>query len=120
LRDAFGNELRVVAVHCASWLWVRRVAGVDIGQATAKALLDYATRAFDIGLRDGIQRYRPRSSDSTMLALMEAGDRWPGIFQRRMRAVYLAGFHLARAMQTRPESDYQAVQNNGNPVVKAG
>jgi hypothetical protein len=55
-----------------------------------------------------------------MLALMEAGDRWPGIFQRRMRAVYLAGFHLARAMETRPVSEYQAVRDNGNPIVKAG
>jgi hypothetical protein len=56
-----------------------------------------------------------------MLALMEAGDRWPGVFQRRLRAVYLAGFHLARAMQTRPVmSEYQAVQDNGNHVVKAG
>jgi len=99
---------------------VRRVASVNVGQASAKALLGYATRAFEIGLRDGARRRRPRSSDSTMLALMEAGDRWPGIFQRRMRAVYLAGFHLARAMQTRPVSEYQAVQNNGNPVIKAG
>jgi hypothetical protein len=55
-----------------------------------------------------------------MLALMEAGDRWPGIFQRRMRAVYLAGFHLARAMQAQPVSEFQAAQDNGNPVVKAG
>jgi hypothetical protein len=81
---------------------VRRVAGVDVGQASAKALLGYATRAFEIGLGDGPQRHRPRSSDSTMLALMAAGDRWPGIFQRRMRSVHLAGFHLARAMQARP------------------
>jgi hypothetical protein len=96
------------------------VAGVDVGQASAKALLGYATRAFEIGLGDGIQRHRPRSSDSTMLALMEAGDRWPGIFQRRMRAVYLAGFHLARAMQGQPVSEFQAIQDKGKPVVKAG
>jgi len=96
------------------------VAGADIGQAPAKALLGYATRAFEIGLGDGARRRRPRSSDSTMLAVMEAGDRWPGVFQRRMRAVYLAGFHLARAMQTRPASEFQAVQDNGKPVVKAG
>jgi hypothetical protein len=99
---------------------VRRVAGVDIGKSSAKALLAYATRAFEIGLGDGIQRHRPRSSDSTMLALMEAGDRWPGVFQGRMRAVYLAGFHLARAMQTQPTSEFQAAQDNGKPVVKAG
>jgi hypothetical protein len=96
------------------------VAALDIGQASAKALLGYATRAFEIGLGDGFQRHRPRSSDSTMLALMEAGDRWPGIFQRRMRAVYLAGFHLAKAMQARPVSEFQAAQDNGKPVVKAG
>jgi hypothetical protein len=96
------------------------VAGVDIGQASAKALLGYATRAFEIGLGDGIQRHRPRSSDSTMLALMEAGDRWPGVFQRRMRAVYLAGFHLAKALQARPASEFQATQDNGKPVIKAG
>lgn len=110
----------VASVHDASWLWVRRVAGADIGQASEKALLGYATRAFEIGLGDGIQRHRPRSSDSTMLALMEAGDRWPGVFQSRMRAVYLAGFHLARAMQARPASEFQAVEDNGTPAVKAG
>jgi hypothetical protein len=55
-----------------------------------------------------------------MLALMRAGDRWPGIFQRRMRAVYLAGFHLAGAIQARPASEFQAAQENGKPVVKAG
>jgi hypothetical protein len=93
---------------------------VDVGQASAKALLGYATRAFEIGLDDGPRRRRPRSSDSAMLALMEAGDRWPGVFQRRMRAVYLAGFHLAGAMQARPASEFQAAQDNGNPVVKAG
>jgi hypothetical protein len=92
---------------------------VDIGQTSAKALLDYATRAFEIGLGDGARRRRPRSSDSTMLALMEAGDRWPGIFQQRMRSVYLAGFHLARAMQTQPVSEFQAAQDNSKPVVKA-
>jgi hypothetical protein len=85
-----------------------------------KALLGYATRALEIGLNDCFQRHRPRSSDSTMLALMEAGDRWPGIFQRRMRAIYLAGFHLARAMQPQPASEFQAAQDNGKPVVKAG
>jgi hypothetical protein len=89
------------------------VAGVDLSQASAKALLGYATRAVEIGLNDG-------SSDSTMLALMEAVDRWPGEFQRRMRAVYLAGFHLARAMQARPASEFQVAEDNGNPVVKAG
>jgi hypothetical protein len=99
---------------------VRRVAGADIGQASAKALLGYATRALEIGLGDGIQRHRPRSSDSTMLALMEAGDRWPGVFQRRMRAIYLAGFHLARAMEAQPASEFEAAQDNGKPVVKAG
>jgi hypothetical protein len=96
------------------------VAGVDIGQASAKALLGYATRAFETGLDDGIQRHRPRSSDSTMLVLMEAGDRWPSVFQRHMRAVYLAGFHLARAMQAQPVSEFQAAEDNGEPVVKAG
>jgi hypothetical protein len=55
-----------------------------------------------------------------MLGVMEAGDRWPGVFQRRMRAVYLAGFHLAQAMQTQPASELKAVQDNGNPIVKAG
>jgi hypothetical protein len=55
-----------------------------------------------------------------MLVLMETGDRWPGVFQRRMRAVYLAGFHLARAMQARPASEFQAAQDSGKPVVKAG
>jgi hypothetical protein len=55
-----------------------------------------------------------------MLSLMEPGDRWPGVFQRRMRAVYLAAFHLAGAMQARPASEFQAVQDNGKPVVKAG
>jgi len=55
-----------------------------------------------------------------MLALMAAGDRWPGIFQRRMRAVYLAGFHLARAMRAQPVSEFQAAKDNGKPVVKAG
>jgi hypothetical protein len=99
---------------------VRRVAGVDIGQTSAKSLLDYATRAFEMGLNDGFHRHRPRSSDSTMLALMEAGDRWPGVFQRRMRAIYLAGFHLARAMQAQPVSEFQAAQENGKPIVKAG
>jgi hypothetical protein len=83
-------------------------------------LLGYATRAFEIGLGDGARRRRPRSSDSTMLALMKAGDRWPGVFQRRMRAVYLDGFHLARAMQAQPASEFQAVQDNGKPIVKAG
>jgi hypothetical protein len=96
------------------------VAGVDVSQASAKALLGYATRAVEIGLNDGFHRHRPRSSDSTMLALMEAVDRWPGEFQRRMRAVYLAGFHLARAMQARPASEFQVAEDNGNPVVKAG
>jgi hypothetical protein len=85
-----------------------------------KALLGYATRAFEIGLGDGARRRRPRSSDSAMLALMEAGDRWPGVFQRRMRAVYLAGFQLARAMQTPPASEFQAAHDNGKSVVKAG
>lgn len=99
---------------------MRRVAGADKGQASAKALLGYATRAVEIGLNDGFHRHRPRSSDSTMLALMEAGDRWPGIFQRRVRAVYLAGFHLARAMQARPANEFQAAQDNRKPVVKAG
>jgi hypothetical protein len=51
---------------------------------------------------------------------MAAGDRWPGIFQRRTRAVYLAGFHLAGAIQARPASEFQAAQENGKPVVKAG
>jgi hypothetical protein len=83
-------------------------------------LLGYATRAVEIGLNDGFHRHRPRSSDSTMLALMEAGDRWPGVFQGRMRAVYLAGFHLARAMRAQPVSELQAAQDNGKPVVKAG
>jgi hypothetical protein len=96
------------------------VAGADKGQVLAKALLGYATRAVEIGLNDGSHRPRPRSSDSTMLALMAAGDRWPGIFQRRMRAVYLAGFHLARAMQAQPVNEFQAVQDSGNPTVKAG
>jgi hypothetical protein len=99
---------------------VRRVTGVDIGQASAKALLGYATRAFETGLDDGIQRHRPRSSDSTMLVLMEAGDRWPSVFQRRIRAVYLAGFHLARAMQAQPASEFQVGQDNRKPVVEAG
>jgi hypothetical protein len=98
---------------------VRRVAGADKGQTSAEALLGYATRAVEIGLNDGFHRHRPRSSDSTMLALMAAGDRWPGVFQRRMRAVYLAGFHLARAMQAQPVSEFQAVQD-GKPIVKAG
>ena len=96
------------------------MAGVDVRRSSAKALLGYATRAFEIGLGDGTRRRRPRSSDGTMLAFMEAGDRWPGIFQRRMRAVYLAGFHLARAMQAQPVSEFQAAQDNGKPVVKAG
>jgi hypothetical protein len=55
-----------------------------------------------------------------MLALMEAGDRWLGVFQRRMRAVYLAGFHLARAMQTEPVSEFQVAGDDRNPVAKAG
>jgi hypothetical protein len=55
-----------------------------------------------------------------MLALMAAGDRWPGIFQRRIRAVYLAGFHLAKAMQAQPVSEFRVAQDNGKPVVKAG
>ena len=55
-----------------------------------------------------------------MLALMAAGDRWPGVFQRRMRAVYLAGFHLARATRAQSASEFQAVQDNCNPIVKAG
>jgi hypothetical protein len=55
-----------------------------------------------------------------MLSLMDAGDRWPGVFQRRMRAVYLAGFHLARAMRAQPASELRAAQENGKPVVKAG
>jgi hypothetical protein len=96
------------------------VAGADIGQASAKALLGYATRVFEIGLDDGARRRRPRSSDSAMLAVMGAGDRWPGVFQRRMRAVYLAGFHLAKALQARPASEFQATQDNGKPVIKAG
>jgi hypothetical protein len=83
-------------------------------------LLGYATRALEIGLNDGFHRHRPRSTDSMMLALMQAGDRWPGIFQRRMRAVYLAGFHLAKAMQAQPVSEFQAAQDDGKPVVKAG
>jgi hypothetical protein len=96
------------------------LAGVDIEQASAKALLDYATRALEIGFDDGIRRHRPRSSDSTMLALLEAGDRWPGIFQRRMRAVYLAGFHLARAMRARPVIECEVAEDDGDPVAKAG
>jgi hypothetical protein len=95
------------------------VAGVDIGQASAKALLDYATRALEIGLGDSRQRHRPRSSDGMMLSLMEAGDRWPGVFQRRMRAVYLAGFHLASETRAQPV-EFQAAQDNRKPVVKAG
>jgi hypothetical protein len=92
------------------------VAGVDIGQASAKALLDYATRALEIGSGDGFRRHRPRSSDSMMLSLMKAGDRWPGVFQRRVRAVYLAGFHLARTMRERPASEFQAAQDDGKPI----
>jgi hypothetical protein len=81
--------------------------------------MGYATRALEIGFDDGIRRHRPRSSDST-LALMEAGDRWPWIFQRRMRAVYLAGFHLARAMRAQPVSECEVAEDDGTPVAKAG
>jgi hypothetical protein len=96
------------------------VAGADKGQVSAEALLGYATRAVEIGLNDGFHRHRPRSRDSMMLALMEAGDRWPGVFQRRVRAVYLAGFHLARAMQAQPVGEFQAAQDNDKPAAKAG
>ena len=96
------------------------MAGADKGQVSAKALLGYATRAVEIGLNDGFHRHRPRSSDSTMLALMKAGDRWPGVFQRRMRAVYLAGFHLARTMQAQPAGEFQTVQDSDKSAAKAG
>jgi hypothetical protein len=55
-----------------------------------------------------------------MLELMEAGDRWPGVFQRRMRAVYLAGFHLAKAIRGQPVSEFQAAQENGQRVIESG
>jgi hypothetical protein len=72
---------------------------LDIGKASAGAIVGYATKAFETGLSDGFDRRRPRSRDGTLLALMAEGDRWPGDFQRSMRAVYLAGFRLARAIQ---------------------
>jgi hypothetical protein len=55
-----------------------------------------------------------------MLALMAAGDRWPGVFQRRMRAVYLASFHLAKAIRTQPASEFRADQENGLSIIKSG
>jgi len=72
---------------------------MDIGQVSAGTVVRYATRAFEIGLSDGFERHRPRSSDGAMLAVMESGDRWPGAFQRRMRSVYLAGFHVAKMIR---------------------
>jgi hypothetical protein len=69
---------------------------LDIGQASAGVIVGYATKAFEAGLCDGFDRRRPRSKDGTLLALMAEGDRWPGAFQRSMRAVYLAGFASPR------------------------
>jgi hypothetical protein len=54
-----------------------------------------------------------------MLALMAGGDRWPGVFQQSMRAVYLAGFRLAKAFRARPASEFQAA-DSGTRVIKGG
>jgi hypothetical protein len=89
---------------------------LDIDEASARAMCGLAVLAFELGLRDGSQRRRPRSSDSAMLALMEAGDRWPGVFQNSMRAVYLAGFRLAQAIRSLPASELQLA--NGRRVIK--
>jgi hypothetical protein len=42
-----------------------------------------------------------------MLALMAEGDRWPSVFQHTMRAVYLAGFRLARATRDQPDGEFR-------------
>jgi hypothetical protein len=76
---------------------------MDIGRASARAVVRYAKRAFEMGLSDGFDRRRPRSSDGAMVALMASGDRWPGTFQRRLRAVYLAGFHIAKMIPAKAE-----------------
>jgi len=89
---------------------------LDIGETFTGAMCGLAVLAFELGLRDGSQRRRPRSSDGTMLALMEAGDRWPGVFQNSMRAVYLAGFRLAKAIRSLPASEFQLA--NGRHVIK--
>jgi hypothetical protein len=109
-------------VHCTSWLWMAEgVAGTDIAQASANALLSYAARAFEIGLSDGVQRVRPRSSDGLMLALMVAGDRWPGVFQHSMRSVYLAGFRLAKVVRVQPVSEFRVAGGRGGKrVIKNG
>lgn len=96
------------------------VAGTDIAEASANALLGYATKAFEIGLDDGVQRRRPRSGDGAMLALMDAGDRWPAIFQREMRSVYLAGFRLAKTIRAQPASNFWATEEHGRRVIKSG
>lgn len=80
----------------------------------------YAARAFELGLGDGSQRRRPRSSDSAMLALMAGGDRWPGVFQQSMRAVYLAGFRLAMALRAQPPSELQVAEESGRRAIKGG
>jgi hypothetical protein len=93
---------------------------MDMGRASAKALFAYAARAFETGIGDAFQRRRPRSSDSTMLSLTRASDRLPGVFQRRIRTVYLVGFHLAKTMQAQPGSESHAAQANGKYVIKSG
>jgi hypothetical protein len=91
---------------------------VDIRTASASVVLGFATRAFKMGLHDSAERRRPRSSDSAMLSLMGAGDRWPGVFQRGMRAVYLAGFHLAKAIREQPPSEFLGAFGKGNASSK--
>jgi hypothetical protein len=83
------------------------VARVHIGEASKRAICAYAARAFELGLADGSHRRRPRSSDGAMLALMAEGDRWPSVFQHTMRAVYLAGFRLARVIRDQPDGEFR-------------
>jgi hypothetical protein len=98
--------------------WIRD--RLDIGETFTGAMCGLAALAFELGLRDGSQRRRPRSSDSAMLALMEAGDRWPGVFQNSMRAVYLAGFRLAKAIRSLPASEFQLAEERGKRFIKSG
>jgi hypothetical protein len=91
---------------------------VDIRTASESVLLGLATKAFKMGLQDGAERRWPRSSDSAMLSLMGAGDRWPAVFQRRMRAVYLAGFQLIKAIQEQPPSEFPCALGKGDAPPK--
>lgn len=88
-------------------------------EASVAALSARAATAFEAGLCDGFQRRRPRSTDSVMMSVMEIGDRWHEVFQRRMRAIYLAGYHIAKARRAPQRSDREAAQQeNGRRVIK--